>query len=178
VFHSRVSPWTQFRAGEDPADVPPVVNIRLERQVFERARSTTVTQQGSTATFYLDCFGYGASKANSEGGHDNADEIAEAAALRCAALVRQILMSGQYIKLGMRGTVGDRWITDEQVFKPADENHAAVQHVMAVRLTLEVQFNEATPEATGAVMESIGFVFERRDSGEVIATADYQTPPP
>jgi len=81
-------------------------------------------------------------------------------------------MAGENTYLQLRGTVGMRWPQSVQAFQPAI-NGQAIQQVMAFRLSLDVQFNEFSPQVSGEPLERIAIDVKRADTGEIYFEADY-----
>lgn len=174
VFQRRSEPWAVFQeTPEKPAeDTSPIVNITLDNKRADRSRSNVVERQTVSAIYNLDCYGYGTAGA-SETGHDAGDELAEDAVYNAAALVENILMAGTYTYLGLRGTVGLRWIESTTIFRPQLDNQA-IQHVIGARVALQVDFNEFSPQVVGQPLELIALTV-KRPGGQVLLQAEYSS---
>lgn len=177
IFQDRSNPWEQWL--QDPEEFtddlpPPVVNVWFDHDNENGLKSNSVEKQGMEAVYNLDCYGYGISTAT--GGHDLGDELANRSAKRAARLVRNILMSGHYTCLGLRGTVGRRRIRSRTAFQPKMTERPPA-HVMAIRLELEVHFNELSPQVQGTPLSLIT-VEVRKDTttGQILAQADFPQP--
>lgn len=177
VFLERSDPWEVFRTQGDktrPEDTTPVVNIRWEESKADASASNTIERQKVTGTYTLDCYAYGISTGTADG-HQPGDERAAVAAQAAARLVRQILMSGQYNYLALRGTVSRRWWNGAKAFSLPLEQRPA-QHVEAVRVSLAVDFNELSPQVQPTTLELIA-VTVQNESGELtLFEAEYPTP--
>lgn len=174
VFVDRANPWEEFLAAEpddESADRSPIVNITLDSINFPGGKGDTVERQGASATFHIDCYGYGFS-AETDDGHRAGDQMAAAEAQRCLRLVRNILMAATYTYLDMRGVVGKRWPQSIQMFQPELEARS-VQKVVGARFALGVDFNEFSPQVVGQPLESIVVTVRRRATGEVYFEAEY-----
>jgi hypothetical protein len=169
IFTERANPWDEF-VGDAP-DTAPLVNVWWDNSNDDEKASNVVERQRVVGTFNVDCYGYGVSVESDEG-HNPGDETAAFEAQRAARLVRNILMSGQYAYLGMRGVVGRRWRASAQAFQPAIDSRP-VAHVSAVRVAMRVEFNEFSPQVEGVPLALISVAVKRTTSGEVIFTADY-----
>jgi hypothetical protein len=175
VFTERANPWAEYQDADDPRgeiDTSPIVNVALNSGEYNRAKSNFIDRQFTEASFQIDCYGYGVSIGTDAGGHDPGDARASLEAQRAYTLVRKILMSGHYAKLGLDDTVGDRWPNGFKVLLPAlDARH--VQHVVAVQFDLKVSFNEFSPQWQGETLELVSVDVLRRETGELYLTADY-----
>lgn len=180
VFLERSNPWEEFMEADTPETpdgefVAPIVNIAFDNANYDPRTSNVVSRQKANATYNIDCYGYGVSSATAEG-HDAGDARASLEAQRAARLVRNILMAGAYTYLGLpRGShqvVWKRWLRSIQMFQPSLDGRP-VQHVMAARLQLEVEFNEFSPQVEGEALEVIVISIERDATGEVFLRAQY-----
>lgn len=165
VFVGRSDPWAEFVDAPDQIDASPIVNVSFDSATFEMQASNVVERQKVVGTFNIDCYGYGAS-ASSPAGHQPGDEKAEIEAHRALRLVRNILMAGAYTYLGLRKTVWRRWIQSVQLFQPQAEGRA-VSHVVAIRLALQVDFNELSPQVAGQQLSTIALTVKRSSTGEI-----------
>jgi hypothetical protein len=180
VFTERSNPWAEWQDAPDPdgpqdgeRDTSPIVNVTLVSGDYERGKSNWVDRQQTAGSYQIDCYGYGVSTAGPTGGHDPGDARAAFEAQRAYTLVRKILMSGQYAKLGFpAGTIGDRWPRGFKVIQPAIDGRA-VQHVLAVQLDFEVTFNEFAPQYEGTDLEVVSVDVNRAETGELYFAADY-----
>ncbi len=171
VYVERSAPWTQWLDMPAEADVAPLVSISFETDTSDQAGSGSVQQQRTIATYNIDCYGYGVALETSEG-HEPGDLRAAAAAHRAVRLVRNILMAGHYTYLAMRGVVGKRYFQGKTIFVPEFEATAA-QQILACRMSLQVEFNEYTPQVIAEPMELLTVEVLRDPSGEVLLTAEY-----
>jgi hypothetical protein len=173
VFLERANPWDEFADvdGAGPSDTSPLVNVWWANSDDGEHGSNTVERQRVTATFHIDCYGYGVSR-ETETGHDSGDETAALEAQRAARLVRNILMSAHYAYVGMRGVVARRWRASAQSFQPAIDSRP-VAHVSAVRQSFQVTFNEFSPQYVPVPLALISVAVKRIDTGELLFTADY-----
>ena len=178
VFLERSNPWSEWIDVPDQgaADAAPIINVRLETVSYDESASNAVERQRAQATYHVDCFGYGVSEDDGEGGHHPGDMRAALEAQRAYRLVRNILMAGHYTYLGMRGTVGRRWPQSVQALQvPLDGR--TIHHVSAVRLAFRVDFNEFSPQVQGQPLELISTKVKRTGTGEILLVADYDHAP-
>lgn len=173
VFVERSNPWVEFQDGDvEQLDNPPIVNILFESASGQKAASDTVTQQTFLGTYNIDCYGYGVAADDGNGGHVAGDKQAAFVSARAARLVRNILMSAQYTRLGLVGTVGDRWVQSITQFQPQIDNRAG-QRIIGTRIAFEVRMNEFAPEVSGAVLEAVNVMVFREETGELYFDADF-----
>lgn len=173
VFTERSNPWEAFQdANEDQLDAPPIVNVSFETASGQKSASDTVTQQTFLATYNIDCYGYGVAADDGATGHIPGDEQAAIVSSRAARLVRNILMSAQYVRLDMLGTVGDRWVQSITQFQPQIDDRA-VQRIVGTRIALEVRMNEFAPEVVGSTLEAVNVKVFRAETGELYFDADF-----
>ena len=177
TYLERSNPWAEFLDATEPE--PPVINVTLESCDYAMTRSTIVGEFiGSEALFNIDCYGHGmGSDDPSEAGHTAGDKMGCYEALRAARFVRNVLMSAEYIYLGLRGTdkekwVHRRWIDGFTVLQPALEGRE-IQQIVAVRFTLRVEFNEFAPQHAGVELEGVTATVKRRRTGEVYFVGEY-----
>lgn len=177
TYIERSNPWSEFLDATEP--LPPVINVTLESCDYQMAKSTIVGEfVGTSAVFNIDCYGHGmGSDDPSEEGHTAGDKMGCLEALRAARFVRNVLMSAEYIYLGLRGSdkerwVHRRWIDNLTVFQPSLDGRE-MQHVVAARLVLRVDFNEFAPQHVGEALEAVTATVKRRRTGEVYFVGEY-----
>lgn len=163
-----IADWQQ--QPETPTTVPPVVNVSFDEDRASKSAGNTIDRQQYLANYNLDCFGYGVSRQDGAG-HIAGDAEATRESYRCARLVRNILMHGEYTALGLLGTVGDRWMESRTAARPSD---GPVEQIRVCRMVLQVRFNETSPQVVADDNLAILFatVF-RSPTGEVLLTAQY-----
>lgn len=178
VFTEASNPWEQFREAPDPkkaqepADFTPIVNVMFDQVATDRATSSQVNRKWVEGTFQIDCYGYGISAASGDG-QASGDTSASLEAQRAARLVRNILESAHYCSLGLVKLVGDRRIQTIQSFQPT-QGGQQTQHVQAVRLTLNCNFSEYSPQYEGAPFEAATMTLTRIPTGEVVITEQFE----
>lgn len=178
TYIERSNPWAEFLNAAEPQ--PPLINVTLESTDYQMGSSTIVGEYiGTSALFNIDCYGHGmGSDDPAEEGHTAGDKMGCLEALRAARFVRNVLMSAEYIYLGLRGTdkekwVHRRWIEGITVLQPALEGRE-IQQVVAARLALRVEFNEFAPQHAGMPLEGVTATVKRRRTGEVYFVGEYQ----
>ena len=110
--------------------------------------STKNADKTMKATFFIDCYNHG-----NFSGDGLTGRSANVAAWKTARIVRNIICASDYTFLKLRGIVGGREITRMQTGKPPVESSAA--NLSIVRITLEVTYNEQSPEVTGVPLEIV-----------------------
>jgi len=173
VYAERINPWEAWL--NDAADTSPIVNVWFDNAQFDAAGSNQVERQKVEATYNIDVYGYGGSAAIT-GGHTPGDLQAAKEAHRAARLVRNILMSDQYVFLSAQGTVWRRWLQSITAFQP-QQAADSVQKIVACRLDFRVTFNEFSPQNTPQALEFVSVDITRAEDGELLAEADYDWTP-
>jgi len=170
VYEERANPWEQYPglAGED---MSPIVNIWTGGVDFDAAASNLIERQRAEGTFNIDCYGCGVSSPVT-GGHVPGDYQASITAQRAARLVRNILMSDQYVFLAIPSIVARRWISSIKFFQP-QANTGTIENMVACRIDFRVMFNEYAPQLTPEIIEEIGVAIKRSPDGAVLAEAEY-----
>lgn len=165
VFTERASPW------DDPDDGDIVVNVWYDTANIDRAASGSVERQTMQGVFNVDVIGFGVSEGEGEG-HLPGDEVAARTAHRGVRLVRNILMAGEYTYLGMRPIVGARAAGSVTAFQP-QLNDKANRHAVGARISFEVRYSEYSPQFEPVALEELFVDLKRAETGEVLATVQY-----
>lgn len=172
VYVERSNSFEQWL--ENPATTHPIVNVWFESYEGSEKGSAVRNEKGE-GVFYVDCFGYGVSRANGTG-HLPGDELAAREAQRAARLCRQILMAEHYTYLGNPPGPGrfifGRHVRNIHVFQP-EINLRAGQNVVGARLALEVKFKNDIPQVEGSDFDLIQTTVRRAEDGKVLVRADY-----
>lgn len=165
IFLERSNPWEVFLA-DRPTDESPVVNVAFDAVTYDQSKSNVVERQHAVGIYHVDCYGYGISQTSTEDyeSQKSGDELASLEAQRALRLCRNILMAGAYTYLASRGVVGGRFPQQAQMFHPAHDSRP-VQHVMGARLTMQVDFNEFSPQVQGQPFEQINVAVKRASDG-------------
>ncbi len=180
VYSERSDPWADFQ--DAPASAPPIVCVRFASKTNDKGKSNVVERQLASGTYHIDCYGYGVSADDPDGGHDPGDARASLEAQRAVTLVEEFLMAGIYTYLGQTRPsasqyVWGRWESDVQMFQPA-EGDRPVQNVWGARVTLIVDFNEFSQQVPSVVLEEIAATVKRQGDGRVQLIAQYGESPP
>ena len=171
VFIERSNPWEQF-VDTDPVDKSPIIGVWFDNDSIDLSASNLAQRQKYEGVFNIDCYGYGEAADNPAGGHIPGDRLAALESQRAARLVRNILMSGPYFKLGASTVVIDRYIQSRTTFQPPIGSDAAFK-VIATRLDFRVSFNEFSPQNTPETLEYLAATITQIDTGEVLAEVDF-----
>lgn len=164
IFSERSNAWEQF---QDDCDHP-LVNITYESSELDaNAAGSTVESQKYTAIYHLDCYAMGVSEGEQQG-----DENAALKIHAVIRLVRNILMSGEYTRLGLKGVVWDRRVQNITVFRP-DASDEMVQKIVGARIVFRVTFSEHSPQVEGPTLEVIGVQLKRAETGEIFLEMEY-----
>jgi hypothetical protein len=179
IYTERASPWNEYldlpETETHPEWMPPLVNVWFNNSSFDMSASTTFDRSKATTTYFIDCYAYAPAADEMFGGHRPGDERASLEVQRAARLVRNYLMSATHTHLGLRGLVWRRWITSIEAFQPPTESKAA-QMVAAIRLTLQVEFFEFSPQVQGVPLESISATVKRAENGQIYFEGSYPHP--
>ena len=166
--------WVEIRAGNQA----PFLNIMLGDLKYDRQRST-VKPEALEVDYKIDVYTFGLTQDVSGGGHIPGDRTAAFQGARWQAIVRAILLSGQYTYLGSpRGASQwcfGRWIADSQPFVPQIENRSAI-HGVATRISLETRLRQPTPQGSGEPIEELSVQIKRAGDGKILVDADIVQP--
>lgn len=178
VFLDRARPWEEW---SDTPSVPtedstPIVNIGFDEDMVDESKSDRIERQHYDARFTIDAYGYGVS-AETIDGHDPGDVVAAREAMRATRLVRNWLQASTYTYLDMRETVSGRMVTSRKRWPPtweAQQELAAIS-VVAWRLTLDVGFNEFSPQYEPVTITQLNLELKRAGTGEVWIELQYDS---
>lgn len=150
-----------------------VVNVWLDNSNMYGGNDSDVQQ--FTAKIMIDCI---AAKASEENGTtiNASDYLASLDSERIARLVRNIIMSPVYSKIGLEAAkfVLKRNITGLQKMF-ADREDRQYTNVVVTRLTLEVNFNESVSQIEGVDLEQILIDVEKDETGLVLPQIQIDT---
>lgn len=169
VYLERTNPWEIFANGKDRS---PIINVWFDSSRFDLSASDTVQRQKSESIYNIDCYGYGVSAENLDGGHIPGDKTASLQAQKAIRFVRNILMSAEYAYLGLQGAVWGRWPQSISMFQPQIDDRA-VENIIGSRIAFGAEFNEVSPQVTGDDLEFISVDIKRAEDGEIVAEADF-----
>jgi hypothetical protein len=173
VYLERSNPYEKWlnNLDLDKAESCPIISVWYDSSTMDLGKSNMIDRQMYEATYNIDCYGYGISKATTDG-HDAGDEVSAKECQRAVRLVRNILMSANYRFLGLQGTVWDRWVASINMFQP-NSDLPNVQKISASRLAFRVNFSEFAPQITPEDLELLSVDINRASDGMLYAEADY-----
>jgi len=166
IYTERAQPWEKWL--NDQSDSTPIVNVWYDSSNFDKSLGDTVERQRSGTTYNIDIYALGVASNNSEGGHNTGDRESALNAQRGLRIVRNILMADTNAYLQLRGLVGTRWPDSIQAFQPELPENNLIQ-IWAVRLALNVEFNEFSPQYVPENLEIIDVTLQRDEDGKVLA---------
>jgi hypothetical protein len=182
IFKDRANPWEEW-SELDPSnpnkrrDQSPIVHVGWDSDSFDKARGNTIEYQQADGLFNLDCYGYGVSRSDGGTGHIPGDEDAGNEVSRVVRLVRNILMAGPYVYLGLQGLVGRRWIESRSFFLPSIDG-MAIENIQATRVVLAVTYTEKAPEYTPQLLDAVSATVRRAATGEVLFISEFDETTP
>jgi len=165
VYIEHAKPWESSEM--------PLVNVVFDSDRFDNKNSNTIDRQRATGTFFIDCY---AKKETTD--CYPGDELSSREADRIGRLIRNIIMAGEYtyLCLGTReyplgGIVSRRYIPRREKFQP-DTRNEAYENIIACRLTVEVDYDEFSPQAE---MEDFELLINscKRDDEKVFFSTEY-----
>ena len=80
-------------------------------------------------------------------------------------------MAAEYVNLGLRPNVGNRWPQSRNSFQ-REFQELAIQQVAGARLALRVDYNEFSPQVAAETLEYISTTIRRAEDGEIVAVVD------
>lgn len=180
VYRERSRPWEALISSADAEgeirDETPIVNVWYDSATFPKNKGDVVNRQNSEASYNIDVIAGAISKELAGGGYDSGDEQAALNCQRVIRLVRNILMASINTYLQLRGIVWQRWIGSITEFQP-QQNDRHIENIIAIRLVLNVSFNEFSPEKSGEILESIFVDLKRGEDDFLFAQLEYNTIP-
>lgn len=168
VYTERAKPWSMYQ--ETNADKTPLVNVYFDSDSAEKGASNHNVYQKTSGTFHIDCYGYGKTESNGTG-QLTGDEIANKEAQRTARLARNIIMSDVNTYLDLHNLVWSRWVANRIQFQDLQDNKQ-MQYITVVRLVLNVEYTEYSPQQLNEVLEGLNIEINRASDGEVLAQID------
>jgi hypothetical protein len=160
VYIENARPW-ELTGDKNPF---PLVNVCLQEIAEDPRPGSTANNTKYTGQYVIDCYGCGNQKLESEEEILTDDYLATIRAWKTARIIRNILMSGFYLYLGIRPIVQKRSIKKIITIIPQGLPNSAIA-ITAARIILEVNFFEQSPQAEAADLEGISFKSE--NSGKV-----------
>lgn len=171
VFKERSNPWEGARDQDCDSFAVPIINVALDNMSYDGMAASETNLQRCTGVYNIDCYGFGVSVDTDEG-HDPGDEEAAKEAHRAFRLVREMLMSGYYKYLRLRGLVGKRSIQSVTEFQPVIDSRP-IQRVVGIRVGLAVDFIETSQQFEGEAMDLLSVSVIQAPDGEILFNADF-----
>lgn len=167
VYIERSKPWESSEM--------PLVNVLFDNDRFDNKNSNQIDRQRATGTFHIDCYAKKTTTDDNEG-----DELSSKEADRIARLVRNILMANEYayLALGYRelgvgnNLVTKRYVMRREKFQP-DIRNEAYENIIACRLTIEVEYDEFSPQTEMEDFELLINSCQRSDDDKVLFVTEY-----
>lgn len=156
VYLENDEPWA-LQTEED--NHFPLINVSLQNVISSKG-STSTNTTNRTATFFIDVYATG-----SFDGSGFSGRLAVIKAWKSARIVRNILEAANYAYLGLRGFVTKRTVMEMETGMP-NNNNGAIK-VCVVRMKLEVEFNEVSPQVKGVEIAPISLAI-KDDTGLVV----------
>jgi hypothetical protein len=174
VYLERSNPVELFvgQPEEGFVDQTPVVAVSYDGGTPDRSRSDMIKNQLVSGIFNIDTIAIGVSRADGSGGHISGDEDAVRNAERVSRLVRNIVMSALNHKLQQPTFIWNRWVDNIVAYRPEGAEDASFQ-VAAVRIALNVDYTEYSPQIEGQPLEYVAVDVKRASDDKLIAEADY-----
>lgn len=181
VFVERSKPFsalTYSTTGEPDGNLAEgVINVLFDNDVFDNKNSDQTYRQRVKGTFYIDCYAH---KNRVEGDYEDlnvaGDELTSKESDRIARLARNIIMSATYYQLGLgwkelgkgNNIVFRRNIIKREKFLPQDREGKIFENIIATRLTLEVEYDEFSPQVDTRDFELIHTDVVRDEIGGMV----------
>ena len=179
IFTERSNPWEQWLNVDETTGLSPLVNVWFESETFDPKASDTFERQKAEAQYNIDCYAFAFSEDVVAGGHKPGDREAAFEVQRAVRLVRNILRANinrLLLNGGKNGFIWHTWINSITAFQPESEPGVAVQNVLAMRVVLQVDFNEFSPQPIENILERVNVDVHRTEDGEIVVAADYRYP--
>jgi len=142
---------TKFDGSELPG-----MNIYYNRSDFPMNEGNPINHQVADASYTIEAH-ITAKHKQKDDEIKYGDEKAARIAARTMGLIRAIIMSGQYVRLGYSKTdnlVWRRWVNSVDVIQPDYQESDAVHGTVGI-LNIAVKFNEIGPAVRGEILQKI-----------------------
>lgn len=166
VYIERSRPWE--------SNEMPLANIMFDNDRFDNKNSNMIDRQRATGTFHIDCYAKKDTTDENEG-----DELSSREADRIARFVRNIIMAGEYTylllgarELGTDSMVSKRYVMRREKFQP-DIRNEGFENIIACRVTVEVEYDEFSPQAETEDFELLINSCTRGEDGKVLFGTEY-----
>jgi len=152
----------------------PGINIYYNRSDYPADKGDAINRQVANASYTIEAHITAKHKQKNDE-IKYGDEKAARVAARIIGLIRAIIMSGQYVRLGYStqdNVIWQRWVNSVDVFQPDYQENDAVHGTVGI-LNATVMFNEIGPAISGEILQKIitGINVKLRtaDNGKVIS---------
>lgn len=169
VFIERSNVFEMFTPNA-PAQ-PVVLNVWYDTSTFLTGAGNSHEKQQCEGIFNIDIYGHGVSRNVDGGGHEAGDKAAAIAAQRGSRLVRNILMSAEYVQLGLMGIVGSRWPQSISLFQPL-QGETSAQQIVSARVVLRVVYNEFSPQHVPTILTGVTVEIFQAEDGQLLSTIE------
>lgn len=172
VYTEKFNPWKLLTKSDGTSESQtPIVNVLFDNDTFDNKNSNQTEQQATKGMFFLDCYAH---KPKTES--LDSDEATSKEAERIARLVRNIIMSAEYNQLALgyadlgkgNNIVFDRYILKREKFMPLDREGRAFENIIAMRLTLGVDYVEYSPQIEPTDFDLLYFKCEKSEDGQLL----------
>lgn len=164
--------WTTVKERFSPWDTNefPIVNIVYNSGSFDKSAGSH-SDQTHAGAYLIDCY----NRADAVESAGNITPMDESAAIGLHLLVTKIyysLMTEVNRDIGLPiGKVVSPWVDRIEKFIPT-ENNVPVEGIIAMRITLSMNFKEFPPIGTGADLETLEVITDTDEGGLVEQTFD------
>lgn len=172
IFTERSNPWEKWLNIDGQTDESSIVNVWFDNEDFDPSASNVMERQKANGIFNLDCYGYGVSADNPNGGHNPGDKEAALEVQKAIRLVRNILMAAENTYLQLRGLVWSRMPQSITVFQP-ELNGQQIQNIVGARIAFKVGFSEFSPQVAEETLDYLAIDINRAEDGSIVAEADF-----
>ena len=146
--HNPIEEWLNIDPnGANDGRFSPVVNVSFEKSIVETDKSEYIKFQKFIGTFNIDVYAYGVAE-STQGGHTPGDRESSFEVQRAVRLVRNIIMASTNLQLQIPTIVWDR-VTKSITIQPIQPDAQHVNRITAARISLEVGYNEESPQYDG-----------------------------
>ena len=165
VYIERSRPWEVLtdNDGSEIGDIKNgLVNVTFDSDSFDNRGSANLNTQRAKGVILLDCYAHINASSTAAG-----DEATSKDSERIARLVRNIIMYAGYTYLDFRGVVSRRYVNKRDKLQP-DIRQEGFENVIVTRLSLEVDYEEYSTEATPETLETVFGECTLSDTGQVL----------
>jgi hypothetical protein len=167
VFSEKAAPFGEWLEADTEMDRAPIINVKLVSSGYQGGN--VIERNRSSIRIHVDCYAVGIAEMRSDG-NVSAEDLSMASLQNAVSFARKVLMAGEYTYLGLRGTVGKRWIESED-YQTVDAASPNAISVRGCRLTLVVDAHEDSPQMEGVPLASIRTRLVKSIGGQVLASS-------